>query len=504
MVIVQAMVVIRNRLSLARAGGPRQYAELRDRLMMRVDSFENRENVMHELRRLDLSSESLDNAPVVIARPSNNFSEVISRVRDLGSDSVKLRQAEKEVDKAESEDRSILESTAATISATREYIQQVRLINNVDLVDFVRTEADFGPENLRQSPSSLPSLGFSESQNQGGTLDELNERLGVTEAWEQTRGENAIVAIFDTGFAEDIIDESRIRDTFHAGGTDSAYESSEGHGTMCAGAAAASKDEELPFNGIAPDAEVILVRITDSEGQISGDVISKAWDWIADLDHQKPIVVNHSYGTPLCSGRPRGKFCDTVLNDVVKRVNANEDIVSVYAAGNEAMRCGHRPSGVTNAITGTNSLAEVITVGALLTDGREAQRYSSHGRGDCAPISDPKPNVSCAIPERMYYGGDNGYEIKDMSTGPYGSAGGTSHAAPMVTGMIALIQSKAVADDNRDKALHTEEIKQIIHENSNPPRPTQINRLGMILGTSGFDARFGHGQLDINAALEEV
>lgn len=493
------MVVLRNKLTAARSGGPRQFSELRERIMLSVGSRDDIDDLKSELDRYDLRGRTLKNAPVLVAEPRNRVADVLERVRQLDTDDVKVRQA---IDEVSDESEGVVDATSSVLEATSRLISNIRVLPMVTAADFVYTHADYGPENLRVSPSDMETLSPEALQQETATMDELNDKLGLRDAWTQTQGENAVVAIFDTAFTEGMFDSGRIVNTFSGSDVESVYRSEEGHGTMTAGAAAASTDDGLPFNGSAPGADVILVRITDSEGQIRDDIISQAWDWLMDLNLDRPIVANHSYGTPLCTGRPRARFCQGAAVDVVKIANSDSDITSVYAAGNEANTCGHRPSGITNAVTGVNSIAEVVTVGALRFDQRDAQSYSSHGRGDCAPIADPKPNVTCTLPNKTYYGVEQGWEVKDMSSGIGGSSGGTSHAAPTVAGMIALIQSKAV--DVRGEPLQTEEVKQIIHESSEPPRPTQINMFGGFVGQEGYDARFGHGQLDINQALNEV
>lgn len=498
------MPIIRNKLSSVTAGGPRQYAEIQDRMLVSVGSRDNISEAKSELTDFRLRAKSLKNAPVMILEPENTFEDVLDRARELGRDDSKVRNGIDEVSSVEDAGDEVKEVTSSILAATGNLMQQIQLVSVVDVANFVTTQADFGPENLRIDIQDQSDMFLSEAKQKENNMEEVYSKLGLPEAWETTRGENAIVAIFDTAFAENLISDDRMVDTFHGADTDSAYAPEEGHGTMCAGAAAANKNEGVPFNGSAPEAGVILVRITDSEGQIRSDVISEAWDWLADQDYDRPVIANHSYGTPLCSGRPRSQHCNTALNDVIKRVTQDKGITAVYAAGNEAMRCGHRPSGVTNAITGTNSLPDIITVGALLSGGNEVQRYSSHGRGDCAPVADPKPNVCCRLPMYTYYGDEEGWKIKDMTTGPYGSGGGTSHASPTTTGMLALLQSKAYEDENEDDILQTEEIKQIIHNTAEAPHRTQINMFGFLISEKGYDARFGHGEMRINKALKEV
>ena len=509
--------VIRNKLSTTFTGGPRQFSERRDRFIISASDFDAVDDAVSELDRFDLEADKLNNEPILIAQPRNKIEDVFDRViqlSDIDANITKIRQAISEVERARRTGNPVLEASISTVNATRELINIIRKLSIINTAQFVRTQADYGPANLRLNPKTKSNLDVSTAESAKGNLRRLYNEMGLPEAWETTRGENAICAIFDTGYSKDLFSNNRIVNTFHGGSVDSVYASSEGHGTMCAGAALANNDRSgVPFNGTAPEAGIVLVRITDDKGQIRTDIISEAWDWLIDLDVEKPIISNHSYGTPLCSGRPKQKFCNSPQNDLIKRAVSTSDISAFYASGNESGYCGRRPSGITNAITGTNSLAEVITVGALLTNGREIQRYSSHGRGDCSPISDPKPNVTTPIPMVTYYGGEDGWELKDMSTGPFGSGGGTSHASPTTAGIATLMQSKAVADAENGKdsgirgengAMQTEEIKQILENTAKIPHANQINKFGILFSESGYDARFGNGAIQVNQALMEV
>ena len=496
------MPVVRNRISIVSAGGPRQFTELRDRLLVKATSQNAQSSVTAELRELGYNTRALSNAPVIVAEPESRFDTVLDRFKSRINSTSHIDNAIDELREKDLDGSRVVDAGVHTIAASQDILNKVSSLADVAKARFVYTSADYGPENLSVSPSQMDTVSPDNVENTSKSLSHLHRKLGVTDAWDTTRGENAIVAIFDTGYAEGIIDSSRVIGTFSGGDVDSVYASAEGHGTMCAGAAAANTDGGVPMNGAAPDADVILVRITDANGQIRSDYIAQAWDWLTSQNYRKPVVANHSYGTPLCNGRPRVKYCEDPSADMLRVANSDSSITSLYAAGNEAMTCGHRPSGVTSGITGQNSLAEVITVGALRFDGREAQRYSSHGRGDCAPIADPKPNCSCAIPMKSYYGDADGWTVKDMSMGLGGSSGGTSHATPSMTGMVALLQSHAM--DARGEPMQTEEIKQIIEANSTVPHRNQINMFGYVLGEEGWDSRFGHGQLDIQEALTDV
>lgn len=495
------MVVIRNKLSGALAGGPRQFSELRDKIILEAENFDGAKELESRLNQFGLSSKRLDNSPVIVAEPRDQIEDALTSIADTAGSGENIEKAVQQIREARMNGEAVVEAQLEIEQATIELFQQVSRLEQVVKSEFAYTFSDYGPENLRLSPIEMDTV-FTGESGKSPNLKDLGDKLGVTDAHGDERGENAIVAVFDTGFAEDLISEERLVETWSGPDVDTPFASAEGHGTMCAGAAAANSDEGVPFDGAAPDAGVILVRITDDEGSIRSDYITQAWDWLMGLDLDRPIVTNHSYGTPLCSGRPRSSFCNTPSADVVRKANAQPNIISCYAAGNEAMRCGHRLSGLTNGITGYNSLDDVITVGALRFDLNDAQNYSSHGRGDCAPISDPKPNVSCALPRFTYYGSENGWEVKDMGSGYKGSSGGTSHASPFTAGMLALVQSKAMK--KYGEPLQKEEVKTLLRENSDPPRRTQVNSFGLLIGREGYDARFGYGQPDIISMLQSV
>lgn len=482
------MVILRNRVSAARSGGPRSYAELRDKLLIRADSREKADDITSELSRIDVVTRGIDNAPILVAEPRTTPADVFESLRRLDDDNGFIRQAADEVANADSD---VVEASRSVARATRQVFSYISNIPGIRFQEFVKTYADFGPENLRFSPTEMPLIPEGERYESERNLEALAAEFGMDEVWEEEAGDQAIIAVFDTAYAQDLIDSPRIRDTWHGNDVNSVFKPEEAHGTMCAGAATANSDEGVPYDGMAPESDVILVRITDEGGQIRSDYITEAWDWLINLDTDRPIVTNHSYGTPLCSGRPKGTFCNTAEAEMVELANSTSNITSVYAAGNEATTCGRRLSGITNGITGTNSLGSVITVGAARFDQFDTQEYSSHGRGDCAPTADPKPNVTFPLPDYTYYGDEDGYTIHDMSKGIGGSAGGTSHAAPSVAGIVALMQSKRYRETGTP--MQTEEVKSLLHEHAEQPRRTQMNVVTGAIRQRSYDARFGHG-----------
>lgn len=327
-------------------------------------------------------------------------------------------------------------------------------------------------------------------------LGDVQEKIGVKSAWQVDTGEGAVVAIFDTSFCKELVDSDRVIDTFSGEGVDSAYSApDEGHGTMTAYSAGGNVDDtkgndeapELNYSGVAKDSELLLARLSDSSGGMV--YVVEAWDWLADwvktLD--KPVISNHSYGIPLCNGRTMD-LCNSTQTSIAVAMSKRDDHQAIYAAGNEGTYCGHRLSGATNGITGVNSRAENLAVAAFRFDRDDAQTYSSHGFGSCGSrLDNPKPDFGCMLPTIVPYG----CKEKDMSTQNGGSGAGTSEAAPITAGVAALVAS--ITGTARQSV-----IEGILESTANRVRRTQVNLI------RGHDARFGHGQVRADKAVQQA
>lgn len=349
------------------------------------------------------------------------------------------------------------------------------------------TRNTFGPRNLNIDITD--PIRNAEDNEEMTDLGDAVQKIGAKNAWGSTRGENAIVATFDTSFNREWLDGPRLIDSFSSGGVENAFSApEEGHGTMTAYSAAGNKEESgLPYSGVAPDAGMLLARTTGTDGALSQT--EEAWDWLVGhvREADRPVFSNHSYGVPLCSAQTMN-LCNSTTTKLVETMNKRDDHQAFYAAGNESLYCGHRLGGLTNGINGPNSISNSISVAALRYDLRDAQNYSSHGFGTCTDVTkDPKPDVGCLLPSLLPYGKD----IKDMSSGVGGSSGGTSTAAPLTCGAGALIGS--VID-----SAERETIVDTLEDTAMLPRITQVNLF------RDHDARFGHGQIQVDKAVGSV
>jgi subtilisin family serine protease len=152
----------------------------------------------------------------------------------------------------------------------------------------------------------------------------------------------------------------------------------------------------------------------------------------------------------------------TFLGQIVQRV-AERDVVIVAAAGNDGMSSIHLPA----------LYPQVISVGSIDEDlGRSA--FSNHG-GD----------LDLVAPGARGTNGSSGYEglLSTISEGRYGLLAGTSMAAPIVTGIAAMVRSV-----NPD--LTAAQVRAILQETATD------------LGNPGRDDQFGYGLVNAEAAVE--
>jgi subtilisin family serine protease len=174
-----------------------------------------------------------------------------------------------------------------------------------------------------------------------------NPGVGALEAWDESRGAGQVIAVIDTGVALDHPDLagnlwSNPGETPGGGDDDSnghgddihGYDFVDGdadpddynfHGTHVAGTAAAVAGNGIGIAGVAPDAEVMAVRVLDGDGIGSSEGIGAG---IRYATLEGADVINMSLG-----GGSTAK--DHFMSDAIDLAAANE-VVVVVAAGNDS------------------------------------------------------------------------------------------------------------------------------------------------------------------------
>ncbi|MFE5673034.1 S8 family serine peptidase [Agromyces sp. NPDC056523] len=242
----------------------------------------------------------------------------------------------------------------------------------------------------------------------------LND-YGFTTAWTTSRGEGVTVAVIDTGVNGDVAELTGVI----IGGTDvSGLGSDDGqtpvgeeneHGTMVASLLAGrGTGEGNGVIGVAPDAELLTASVafgqdTGSE-KTNDEQIAEAVRWAVDSGAD---VINMSL-TRNTADWPES-WDDAFLYAF------ENDVVVVAAAGNRG--------------SGTTSVGAPATIPGVLTvagvDRDQNASFDASSQGITIAVSAPSEDLVGVLPD-----------------GSYVQWSGTSAAAPIVSGLVALVRSE--------------------------------------------------------------
>jgi serine protease AprX len=236
-----------------------------------------------------------------------------------------------------------------------------------------------------------------------------------------------------------------------------------GHGTHVSGIIAGNGYDSYGTRaGIAPDAHLVSLKVLDANGRgVISNVIA-ALDFIVANKHAYNIrVANLSVGAAVTES-----YHTDPLTVAAKRA-VDAGIVVVTAAGNRGKNAAGLPQ--YGGITAPGNAPWVLTVGAASDQGTMTRSddvmagYSS--RGPTAIDLAAKPDlvahgtgiVSLSNPSSVMYASKAAYLLNGSRTlafRPYLSLTGTSMAAPVVTGTVALmVQANPNLTPNLVKAI---------------------------------------------------
>ncbi len=235
-------------------------------------------------------------------------------------------------------------------------------------------------------------------------------------------GQGIRIAVLDTGVVEHPDLKGRIVEFYDCINNRKNWYDDNGHGTHVAGILAGNG---IMSNGIlaglAPETDIIAVKVLDKNGEGKVEKILQGLEWIRNNHKKYRIrIVNVSVGAK----KEIGIYKEKKLIEAVEQL-WNEGLVVVVSAGNQGPKEG--------SITVPGTSRKVITVGSIESEGKKC---NCSGRG---------PTEACVIKPDILapgYGIISCSHDYEYSGAYYTVKSGTSMATPMVSGAIAILLSK--------------------------------------------------------------
>lgn len=314
--------------------------------------------------------------------------------------------------------------------------------------------------------------------------------LDLQSAWRLTRGAGQTVAVIDTG-----VSRHRLLPHLVAGGdyvfTGDGTDDCDGHGTIVAGIIGAAEDSAgNGFTGIAPDSTIISIRQSshkfgpaDQSGPGFGDVntLAMAVRTAADMG---ATVINVS--TVACAAAP-ADLDDRALGAALAYAVDVRNAVVVAAAGNVGGlgQCPDQNPPTDPAHPGQPNWETVnVVVSPAWYDEYVLTVGSVDQRGASSRFSLAGPWVDVAAPGEGVVSLDPDGEGFVDTLPAFGSSMpivGTSYAAPVVSGIAALVRA-------RSPQLTARQVMQRIKDTAHRP-------------PGGWDPFVGFGVVDALAAV---
>lgn len=288
-------------------------------------------------------------------------------------------------------------------------------------------------------------------------------------AWDTTMGAAVTVAVIDTGIDlehEDLA--GNLATNLGANFVDSGPPLDDfGHGTHVAGIIGAIANNQIGIAGVAPQVKLMPVRVLGVDGGTTAALIQ-------GIDHavaKGAKVINLSLGSSQASRAEQ---------EAINRAIARK-VTVVAAAGNEALSGNplNYPAAL-NGVISVGALGRLPVNGAMLLGRAEYSCFNPY-----VTLSAPGSDILSTVPRQLGNPASKG--------GAYAYASGTSMAAPMVSGVAALILSRH-PDWTPAKVLEA------LRSSASP------NGLMRVPGdaSSGYDANFfGAGMIDASLAVSQ-
>lgn len=210
------------------------------------------------------------------------------------------------------------------------------------------------------------------------------------------------------------------------------------HGTHVAGILAAERNNNIGIQGIASGVLIMPLRIVPAQGEAMDEDIASAIRYAVDNGAK---VINMSLGKYSSSNQQ-------VVDDAVKYA-MSKDVLIVHAAGNDGRNLAQFKVYPNKAYLEGGEAEAWIEVGASDEQNNEQLMpwFSNYGK-DQVDVFAPGTEIYSTLPENNY-----------------GKSNGTSMAAPVVSGLAAMIRScypKLTAKQVKEAIMNS--VKKIQHD----------------------------------------
>ncbi len=287
------------------------------------------------------------------------------------------------------------------------------------------------------------------------TIDWGLLKHNVPDAWNTTQGEGINIYILDTAGNTNHPD---LKENLLGGinfSVSKTLHDLNGHGTHCAGIIAASRNNR-GMVGVAPKAKVFLVKVLNDNGsgtfQSLETGLKYCYDLIIKKSPNRPHIISMSLGAsvPMPS-----------IYSWIKKLY-NLDVPVICAGGNEGK----------DGVLYPAVYDETIAIGAYDINERLAS-FSSIG----SQIDFTTPGVNI---------------YSTWKNNQYALLSGTSMAAPFMAGVVALLLSKHMKQEEMGIPNNCKTVPQIVEH---------LVRHSIDKGSVGKDSGWGWGILDVNTLL---
>ncbi len=311
------------------------------------------------------------------------------------------------------------------------------------------------------------------------------QQIHAPEAWDTSTGTGQTIAVVDTGVDlghPDLKSQLVPGATFTCGGKpapcgnggwkgpDGTGQAVDVHGTHVAGIAAAAAGNGVGIAGVAPDADIMPIKVLEN-GSGSFQVVAAGIRYAADHGAD---VINLSLGA-----LPGSQLLTiTGLQDAAKKAIAyarDKGVVVVAAAGNETAPLCDTPAWEAGAVC------------VAATDRNEMHAaYSNLGiKPDTKAVAAPGGAAVLSCSDDVLSTVPRGTGSAECGHGDYDALAGTSMAAPHVAGVAALLAAQGRT---------ATEVEQAMMNTARTP----------VLGARGtFSPLYGYGIVDAAKAVQQ-